>query len=264
MLLPKQDGLKLTALATLFLLFALATREFLRLMLVTRGASAATATDASTFAGIVVLATTMWPLFRRFHLSLADFFQRPVSIPATIVAGLIGGVLCRLLDWVLLLTTNGHVGQLLSATVSCATPEIESVAIVALALPLAEEITHRGAMLTGLAPLGTVTAVLVTALLFAVLHTTLLSPFVFGVVSATVALRTGSLWVPLIAHCTFNMLSVAEAACLQVVTNDPDGFRFDWPLALTLAAVLMLFLAALIRLSGTGALARPDAFPTGR
>ena len=262
--LSKKDGLKLTALATLFLLFALAAREFLRITLIKRGAPATTATDASTFAGIVLLTATLWPLFHRFRLSLSRFFQRPKSIPATMIAGLIGGVLCRLLDWVLLLTNKGHVDQLLSATIDCATPEVESTAIVALALPLAEEITHRGVLLAGLIPFGTLIAILVTALVFAVLHTTLLSPFVFGVVSAALALRTGSLWVPLIAHCTFNLLSITEAACLRVVTNNPEGLQLGWPVILSLIIVLLLSLAGLIRLSGTGALAHPGALPAGR
>jgi membrane protease YdiL (CAAX protease family) len=254
--LSKSEGLQLSALTSLFLVFSLISREFLRLDLQGRGLSGPLASNLATVAGIAIFATTAWPLVDRFRLSLTALFGRPASIPATFFIGAACGLLFRLLDWSHLLADEALARRAVTIAFSCTRPPFDSVAVSGLALPLAEEIAHRGMLLAGLIPFGNVAAVVVSALVFAALHTAFVSPFLFGLFAASLALRSGTLWIPLIAHSTFNLLQALEAACIRVTATTAGGVRID-PLAAAMAAIAMLFfLGILTWVTGTGTPAR--------
>ena len=264
MTLPKSAGLKLAALTSLFLVFSLLFREFLGFVLLERGFSRGVASTAAKCAGIVLLAAMTWPLLARFRLSLAGFFRRPSSVPVTFCLGVGGGLLFRLLDWSFLLYDGFVAGRRVSVGLSCARPAFDAVAISGIALPLAEEIAHRGLLLTGLVPLGIAPAILGSALVFAVLHTNLVAPFLFGVFAASIALRSGALWIPVIAHSTFNLLRAFEAACVRVLAGTDAGMLMDPRIAVVVAIAMILLLLATIGYAGTGTRGRTGAGVTGR
>lgn len=257
--LSKSDGLKLAALTGLFLLFSLLAREFIRQALLARGIPDDRAANLSAGAGLALLAVTVWPLFGQFGFSVRRFFRRPGHLPGTVLTGIACGVIFRLLDWLHLLTGDSVTSSPLQFSISCSKPAVDTVAVTAIAVPLAEEIVHRGMLLAAFAPFGWAIAVFAEATIFATLHTSYLSPFLFGVMASCAAIRSGSLWVPFIAHATFNLLKVLEGACLRIATSVPDADLIA-PLPATLIAVpLLLILVALVYATGTGTQQCSDA-----
>ena len=250
--LSKSDGLKLAALTGLFLIFSLIVREFIRQALLARGFLADRAANLSAGASLAPLAATVWPLFGHFGLSLRRFFRRPGHLPGTVLTGIACGLVCRLLDWLHLLTGNPVTSSPLQFSLACSKPTFDTVAVTAIAVPLAEEIIHRGVLLAALAPFGWPIAVFAEATIFAALHTSYLAPFLFGILASCAAIRSGTLWVPFIAHATFNLLRVLEDACLRIASTVPDAALIA-PLPATLTAVLLfLILVALVYATGTG------------
>jgi uncharacterized protein len=89
-----------------------------------------------------------------------------------------------------------------------------NAAVVVIAAPIVEEFTFRGVGFSLLRPLGTVVAVLGTAVAFAADHG-LVEGFpallLFGVAVALVRLRTGSLYPGMLLHGTFNAFALIVA-----------------------------------------------------
>lgn len=90
-----------------------------------------------------------------------------------------------------------------------------SVAVIALAPGVGEEVVMRGVLLPALvAPLGPLGAVVTSAVLFATIHFDpyrFLFTLVIGLVLGGLRLRTGSLWPPVVAHVTLNTLTFLVA-----------------------------------------------------
>jgi membrane protease YdiL (CAAX protease family) len=89
-----------------------------------------------------------------------------------------------------------------------------NAAVVVIAAPLVEELTFRGLGFRLLAPLGSLVAVLGTAVAFAADHG-LVEGFpallLFGIAVALVRLRTGSLYPGMLLHASFNAFALVVA-----------------------------------------------------
>ena len=132
---------------------------------------------------------------------------------------------------------------------------LEVVTAVALA-PVVEELAFRGILLRDWSRRwGRTTAVLATAALFAVLHPAdLLGSFVFGVVLATIRLRTGTLVVPAACHALYNALGTllgvgdTDAAPVEASAFTLHELRGMWWIgAVAVAAALPVVIAFLRR-----------------
>jgi membrane protease YdiL (CAAX protease family) len=117
-----------------------------------------------------------------------------------------------------------------------------SVAVIALAPGVGEELVMRGVLLPSLARrLGPALAVYISAVAFAVIHFDpyrLLFTLVIGLVLGALRLRSGSLWPPIIAHVTLNTLTFLIAP----LVDDPSQTTYT-PQPL-LGVVALLFGAA--------------------
>jgi membrane protease YdiL (CAAX protease family) len=85
---------------------------------------------------------------------------------------------------------------------------------VALVGPIVEELMYRGAGMTLLARYGPLLAVLVTGVAFGLGHGLVLALgalVLFGIVTAVLRLRTGSVYPCIIVHCVFNATSLIAA-----------------------------------------------------
>jgi len=97
---------------------------------------------------------------------------------------------------------------------SRALPFALNAAVVVIAAPIVEDLTFRGVGFRLLAPLGTIVAVLGTALAFAADHGLVEgfpALFLFGLAVVIVRLRTGSLYPGMMLHATFNAFALAVA-----------------------------------------------------
>jgi membrane protease YdiL (CAAX protease family) len=71
--------------------------------------------------------------------------------------------------------------------------------------PIVEEFLFRGIILNRLSIKWNVkTGIILSSLLFAILHFDIIGGFIFGLVMALIYIKTQSLWVPIICHILFN------------------------------------------------------------
>lgn len=107
-------------------------------------------------------------------------------------------------------------------------------AIVAVAAPVVEEVLFRGVLLHRWAHRWDLrTGIVLSSILFGLLHVEPLGHFVFGVAMCALYLRTGSLWAPIAAHAINNGLVVLMVAPGILRGETPgrytlDEFRGDW------------------------------------
>jgi len=149
-------------------------------------------------------------------LSRRDFFalRRPDSWPRAL--GLALGALVAIFFGAYAIVTAAGAGDEQNLTPegwdgSRAGAYALSFVAIVVAGPLAEELLYRGAGVTLLRPYGVATAVIVTSVLFGLAHGLLLSlgAFIFfGLVTAVLRIRTGSIFPPLAVHCCFNALGM--------------------------------------------------------
>lgn len=91
------------------------------------------------------------------------------------------------------------------------------VLVGGLVVPLGEELLFRGLAYGVLRRLGRVLAVVLSAGIFAIAHglnVVFAAAFLLGVVNALLYERTGSIWPPVAAHATFNLISFALVLAL--------------------------------------------------
>ena len=115
---------------------------------------------------------------------------------------------------------------------------LELVVVGVLAAPLVEELLFRGFLLHRWARRwGTISAVVASSALFAVLHGEWIGHFLFGVAMAALYLRTRRLWMPIAAHAINNGV-VALFTLVDVLRRSPPEttslaeLRGEWPLAI--------------------------------
>ncbi|MGI9205404.1 MAG: CPBP family intramembrane glutamic endopeptidase [Woeseiaceae bacterium] len=91
-----------------------------------------------------------------------------------------------------------------------------AVPVMSLATPVIEEICSRGLILQTLLPQGRIRAILISSILFSLLHKpeAYATAFLFGLFVAVQALNWRSLWGPIITHGTFNLLVELDRACM--------------------------------------------------
>ena len=116
---------------------------------------------------------------------------------------------------------------------------IAVVVLVVLVAPVVEEFIFRGLLLTRWSlRWGTTSGILVSSLLFALLHTDPVGAFAFGVVLSLLYIRTRTLLVPMIAHGLNNLLAVVfSALALTVEAEETVSLVDDLESGLTVAVV---------------------------
>ncbi len=211
---------------------ALIFRTWLQVTLIRAGTDTRLAADLSYLLVPPIMALLLAPLWRterRFiieQLQLVDLSRR------FLLQALLVGVLLRLIWWSQLVagvafgvysasTSDVPVGPVFGFR--CASPEGLGLGflVTVLLTPTIEELVNRGYFLSFLRPRGPLIAILVSAAVFAVLHKSTFWPFAFlaGIVFGYLYWSTRSLWSGLIAHVTFNALTLLDWRCLSVQWN---------------------------------------------
>ena len=106
--------------------------------------------------------------------------------------------------------------------------------IIAVVAPIVEEVFFRGVLLHRWATRWDLrTAIVLSSLLFAVVHFDPIGKFVFGLAMCALYLRTGSLWAPIAAHLVNNGIVFVMMAPAMLRGETPESytleaFRGDW------------------------------------
>lgn len=112
------------------------------------------------------------------------------------------------------------------------------IVVIVVVAPVAEEILFRGFLLhRWAARWGMRTGVILSSALFAILHVELIGHFFFGVVMAALYVRTGSLWMAILAHALNNGIVVALSLPDALEGTPPttptmEEFRGEWSIAI--------------------------------
>jgi len=144
-----------------------------------------------------------------------------------------------------LLETAGP-GQGVEFTYYFACPSLNvfilTILVTAILTPITEEIINRGFIIGTMSNRDPRIAILVTSLLFAVLHRTSGMPdaFVFGLFAGVQLLRYQTLWAPIIAHGTYNLVIALDWGCLHVtwIPEGPTAATIQIGAAMTIASLL--------------------------
>jgi len=216
-----------------------------------------------------VLLLLMYPYLKRCRRVLLDLL-RPVDLTARVVVlSILLGIVLRITYWssLTLLLWIGVIGARstnypIEPVFDFECPPLPvlffSIGVMAVVVPITEEIIHRAFILHALLPRGTIMAILLSAALFAVLHGSSghLVAFCGGIFFAVQMLNSRTLWAPVIAHGTFNFAMVFDWQCLRVLWTPalpgPKADLIGW-LSLTIAVCSALLACYLVSRQAVGA-----------
>ncbi len=242
-----------TLLASLIaLISALIAREVVAAQLVAANTNAALARDLSYLVVPAILATMALPVWHSAKTFFKEQFRRLDLNWSLIVTSIVIGVLLRVAWWSQLVAgialgiysdSSGSVTATPSFSFSCPSPLSLALGVLVMVglVPIIEEMIHRGIVISALRRYGTSLAVVLSALLFAVLHrqSTWLFVFASGMVFAAMYIRVESLWPSTVAHATFNVIYLLDWRCLTGQWNPQSDSLPD----LTTATVALLCLS---------------------
>lgn len=220
----------------LFQVAALFARSMLDSSLRARGVDPEVANDLSYLVVPAVLLLLMHPYLRTCKDSLRELFSLAGLTLRVIVLSIALGLIMRLTYWAsitLLIGTgvirnedaNAIVGPIIGFDCPPIAVLLLSLAIMAVVVPITEEVMHRGFFLYGLLHRGRILAIIGSAVFFALMHEvgTYLTAFIVGLVLAVQVLNYRALWGPIIAHATYNATSTIDWDCFQLIWNPPAG-----------------------------------------
>lgn len=214
--------------------FALIARSWLQLELEARGIDRDFASDVAFLVMPPILLLMLAPVLRGQLGFLAGLFQRQQLTLRLVLTAVAVGVLMRLTWWSKLvaggsfgiLRNNDPLAVIGPAFVfECPAPVVLGLGLLVMAVlvPLTEEILHRGVIQSALVHRGPVVAIGVSAVVFTAFHTPSSYAFVFlfGIVLGIQFWCARTLWATLITHATYNALIQFDWRCLQGQWNPP-------------------------------------------
>lgn len=239
---------------------ALVARAWLEVQLVQAGMQSLVAADLSYLVVPPILVLLLFPLWRTEKNFLSSQFSRKNLTWRLVLTAVAIGVLIRLMWWSQLIAgvsfgiyahsdPDAIVGPVFSF--QCASPSVVFLGFIVMAVlvPLIEEIVHRGYVQTALRHRGFAIAIAISSMVFALFHPFESWSYVFliGIVLGTQYWFTRSLWSSLITHATINGLIQIDWRCLSGQWNPrPDDLPILLPgltaIFVLVGSLLLLFL----------------------
>ncbi|MDJ0700597.1 MAG: type II CAAX endopeptidase family protein [Woeseiaceae bacterium] len=200
----------------LFQVAALIAREFLRLRLGAIGIGGGSAKDLSYLVVPVVLGTLMWPILKQQSAHLRHVLRRDALTWRIVACGVLAGALLQATWWTQAAVLRGVSAAPVRLDCTDAWQLFLGLVVMVLITPLIEEVINRGLLTSALLHFGTWPAVLVSSILFAVMHSPTGAAFAFfaGLILALQYLHTGAVWLSLVTHLTYNGLVQLGRFCI--------------------------------------------------
>ena len=229
----QQQAIRVPILAMIiFLVAALFARSFLQLRLQNLGYNPGFAKDLSFLVVPPILAVLMYPIFREHKDHLSSLFQRQLLSWRLVLAALAVGLLMRIAWWCQLIvrisfgiTKNADPEAIVGPSFSFNCPPgpviVLGVFVMAMLVPVIEEVTDRGLIQSSLVHRGKSQAIMISALVFAAFHPPASYPltFVAGVILGIQFWNSGTLWFSVITHATYNGLIQLDWRCINGTWN---------------------------------------------
>jgi len=213
-------------------IFLLLLRSWLQLELVANGMSDAVSADLSYLIVLPLMAILFYPILRQFWPHLCSKLKFADLGVMAIAIGVGVGLVLRLFRWGVVIGgvsfgyfVNPDPGSSADLVVRFGCPPypvlILSLFVMAFAVPVVEEIINRGLLLEWLLKYGQLAALILSSVLFSILHRpeTIGTAFVFGLFAGLLYINSGSLWPPLFAHFSYNAMAVFDWDCINTVWN---------------------------------------------
>ena len=249
-------------------LAALTARSWLQIQLIQRGMQSLVAADLSYLVVPPILILLLFPLWRSNAAFLKNQFHRRDLTWQLALTAVVIGILIRVLWWSHLIAgvsfgmytspdLEATAGPILSFQCSSAGVVFLGFFVTAFLVPLVEEVVNRGYVQTAFQHRGFIVAVIISSMIFALLHRLNSWPSVFiaGLVLGTQYYFTRSLWMSLITHATVNGLIQIDWRCLSVIWNpalDELPLLVSGFAALAVMTLSLMILTILLRQLATG------------
>ncbi len=255
---------------------ALIVRSWMQVSLVDGGMPPVMAANVSYLLVPPLLLLLLFPLWRSERKFLGFLFRRRAMSCKLALTAIAIGTLLQALWWSQVVAgasfglyksdnPDAIVGPLVSYACTSPAAIVLGLLVMAVLVPLVEEITHRGFIQTALQQQTVVGSILVSATVFAILHELTVWPFALfaGVVLGVQFWATQSLWSSAITHATANVLVQIDRHCLSVTWNPrPENIPIWFPglMGLIIFAASLTCLLLLLQKMTTGARAiRPGS-----
>lgn len=212
----------------IFQVAALFTRAFLESRLIDSGEPKAFAQDLSYLVVPPILLILMYPVLRQHWPFLRSLLRRQDLTVRVIALSILFGFSLRMSFWGGLISftsfgvlRNPDPDAIVGPVVSFGCPDAGVLAlsflVASFLIPVTEEVINRGLILQSLLHRGRILAVVLTSVLFAVMHNpqTIILAFFVGLFLSVQMLNYKTLWGPLITHATYNGVAVLDWECVS-------------------------------------------------
>jgi len=219
----------------IFELAALFVRAYFEVRLIDGGESKAFAQDLSYLVVPPILAVLMYPIFRK-HRPFLRSLLRPRDLTLRIVVlSVLLGITLRVTYWGGLISLisfgalrNTDPDAVVGPIISFGCPATGVIAlgflVVSLLIPVIEEVINRGLIFHALIHHGTIPAIVVSSLLFALVHDpqAIALAFAFGAILCVQFLNYKTLWATMITHASYNGMTVFDWKCMSAKWNPQE------------------------------------------
>lgn len=230
--LPAPTARKLIAAVMLVQIFLLFLRSWLQLELAAYGISDAVSADLSYVVVFPLMAIFFYPVLRQFWSHLCSKLKLTNLGVKAIAIGIGVGLALRFTRWGVVIggvsfgyfvDPNPGASPTLVVRFGCPPYAVLmlSLFVMAFLIPVVEEIINRGLLLEWLFRYGRVTGLILSSILFAMLHRpeTIGTAFIFGLFAGVLYINSGSLWPSLFAHFSYNAMAVVDWDCISTIWN---------------------------------------------
>ena len=252
---------------------ALIARSYLEVYLRDSGYGLDYAADLGYLVVPPILLLLGFPVLKKHGRLILDLFCCSRLSIRVIAIGILLGVTLRCAFWggLIAMTSFGitigddvlAVGPVFSWQCPPPWPMALGILVSVVLIPPIEEVINRGFFLHRLLHRGKIFAVLVSTVLFTLLHNmqTIHFAFAVGVFLAVATLNSGALWVSTIAHASCNLMGQLDWRCLNGRWNPVEVTSImktagAMAIALLCVSVLLAFLLVSKRIIGPQAVAR--------
>lgn len=253
---------------------ALFARSWLQLELLQDGLQKDYAADLSYLVVPPILLVLLLPVVRQDKVFLVKQFRPSMLSPSIILRAVAVGTLLRVLWWSMTITgvafgifrnddPSAIEGPLFSFQCPPAQVALVGFLVMAVMVPIVEEVTHRAYVQSSLRRRGPVTAIAASATVFAILHPPSNWSFTFvgGVVFGIQYWNSRSLWPSLISHATYNSLVQVDWRCLHGIWNPPISELPLWRIAMPATGMLVFATILIVCLMRSTKMRRDDYPP---